>query len=870
MSDAPRPKRGLLRVYLGAAPGVGKTFAMLDEGWRRKERGTDVVVGFVETHRRPKTQAQLRDLEVVPRLQLVYRETVLEEMDVGAIIARRPAVALVDELAHTNVPGCPREKRWEDVDELLAAGIDVITTVNIQHLESLNDVIEQITGIRQRETVPDAVVRRADQIELVDMSPEALRRRMAHGNIYPPERVDAALANYFRPGNLAALRELALLWVADRVEENLHEYMQEHGIAEPWETRERVVVAVTGAPGGEQLVRRAARIAGRLRGGLVGVHVLSSDGLQARAGPALTDQRRLLEELGGSYREIVGDQVAAALVDFARSEKATQVVIGATRRSRWHDLLRGSVVGTVVGRAQGFDVHVIAPSDEEATPGGDEARSHARPVHRGPPLRRRIAAWVLTIVGLPVLTAVLVVGRENLTLATDLLMFLVAAVGIAVLGGVVVGIVAALVASLLANFYFVEPFHTLTISDPENITAIAIFVTAAIGASVLVDRIGTRSREAFQARAEAGALARTSGILIGAPDPLPELLDQLRTTFGLQSASLLSNRDDGWVVDASAGDDPPTVPFDGDRWDLVEDGTTVLVLRGAQLSADDQRVLRTFLSNLALALQSRRLHAEAAAAAQLAEADQFRTALLQAVSHDLRTPLASIKASATSLIQSDVAWSADQREEFARTIDAEADRLNRLVGNLLDMSRLHAGAVLVSRRVVYLEDVVASALASIDHDADRVHVEVPDSLPPADSDPALLERALANTIANALAWSIPPSPVRIEAAEVADRLHLRVIDRGPGVAPADRVRVFQPFQRLGDSTNQAGVGLGLAVARGFIEAVGGRIVLDDTPGGGLTVLLDLPVARPPGGPEMVQGDDVVESESPAGSEAPAG
>ena len=288
MSDEPRPKRGRLRVYLGAAPGVGKTFAMLDEGWRRKERGADVVVGFVETHRRPRTHAQLRDLEVVPRRHLDYRDTVLEEMDVDAVRARRPAVALVDELAHTNVPGSRREKRWQDVEELMVAGIDVITTVNIQHLESLNDVIEQITGIRQRETVPDEVVRRADQIELVDMSPEALRRRMAHGNIYPAERVDAALANYFRPGNLAALRELALIWVADRVEENLQTYMEAHGITEPWETRERVVVAVTGAPGGEQLVRRAARIAGRLSGGLVGVHVVSSDGLdqQDRSWPS--------------------------------------------------------------------------------------------------------------------------------------------------------------------------------------------------------------------------------------------------------------------------------------------------------------------------------------------------------------------------------------------------------------------------------------------------------------------------------------------------------------------------------------------------------------------------------------------------------
>src|SRR6266508_3215677 len=326
--------RGQLRVYLGAAPGVGKTFKMLEEGHRRLNRGTDVVVGFVEPHGRRLTEALLSGLEVVPRKTMTYRGSTFTEMDIDAVLARRPQVALVDELAHTNVPGSRNAKRWQDVDELLAAGIHVVTTVNIQHLESLNDVVEQITGVTQRETIPDAVVRRADQIELVDMTPEALRRRMAHGNIYPPERVDAALGNYFRPGNLAALRELALLWVADRVEEYLTEYQADHGISKTWETRERVVVAITGAPGGEQLIRRAARMAGRGHGDLVGVHVVPSDGLSARQGSDLDSQRVMLDELGGAYREVVGDDISTALAEFARAEKATQLVLGASGRSR--------------------------------------------------------------------------------------------------------------------------------------------------------------------------------------------------------------------------------------------------------------------------------------------------------------------------------------------------------------------------------------------------------------------------------------------------------------------------------------------------------------------------------------------------------
>src|SRR4051794_35760320 len=339
--------RGSLRIYLGASPGVGKTYRMLNEGVRRKDRGTDVVVGLVETHGRAQTAEQLASLEIVPLKTVEYRGTALHEMDTDAILCRRPQVVLVDEYAHTNAPGSTNEKRWQDVERLLDAGIDVISTLNIQHLESLNDVISRITGVTQRETVPDDVVRRANQLELVDMSPEAIRRRMAHGNIYPPERIDTALANYFRPGNLSALRELALLWVADRVEESLHGYLDDHGISESWETRERVVVGITGVPGGEVLIRRAARMAGRVSGELIGVHVAVDDGLSQETSTELAAQRRLVAELGGTAHEIVGQDPAEALIAFARSEKATQLVLGATRRGRIQELIHGSFVARV-------------------------------------------------------------------------------------------------------------------------------------------------------------------------------------------------------------------------------------------------------------------------------------------------------------------------------------------------------------------------------------------------------------------------------------------------------------------------------------------------------------------------------------------
>ena len=346
--------RGQLRIYLGSAAGVGKTYAMLGEGHRRSERGTDVVVAFVEAHGRPHTAAQIEGLEVLPRRRLAYRGTSFDEMDIDAVIARRPEVALVDEFAHTNVPGSRNEKRWQDVEELLEAGIDVISNVNIQHLASLNDVVEKITGVPQRETVPDAIVRAADQVELVDMTPEALRRRMAHGNIYKAEKIDAALTNYFRIGNLAALRELALLWLADKVDEGLQRYREAHDIRTTWEARERVVVALTGGPEGDTLIRRAARIAARSAGGdLLAVHVTTSDGLTAASPGTLANQRRLTESLGGTYHQIVGDNVPEALLTFARAENATQLVLGVSRRSWLSSLLTGPGVSARTMRRSG-------------------------------------------------------------------------------------------------------------------------------------------------------------------------------------------------------------------------------------------------------------------------------------------------------------------------------------------------------------------------------------------------------------------------------------------------------------------------------------------------------------------------------------
>src|SRR5256714_6177336 len=461
---------GQLRVYLGAAPGVGKTYKMLEEGHRRRDRGTDVVVGYVESRGRRHTEGLLQGLEVVPRQTINYRGTAFTEMDIDAILARAPEVALVDELAHTNVPGSRNAKRWQDIQELLDAGITVITTVNVQHLESLNDVVQQITGVPQRETVPDAVVRRADQIELVDMTPEALRRRMAHGNVYAPEKIDAALGNYFRVGNLTALRELALLWVADKVDEQLDRYRAERRIDSTWEARERVVVALTGGTEGDTLIRRAARIAARTKGAdLLAVHVARNDGL-AGADPAkLARQRVLVESLGGTYHQVVGINIPAALLDFARAVNATQLVLGASRRGRIAQIFAPGVGVTTTAESGPIDVHLV--THEEVKRGRSPMT-----LTRGLAWRRRVSGYLLAALGLPLMTVLLTQVRDDLSLPSDILLYLGAVAVVALVGGLYPALVAGLTAFLLLNWYFTPPIHQWTIAERENVLALGVFL----------------------------------------------------------------------------------------------------------------------------------------------------------------------------------------------------------------------------------------------------------------------------------------------------------------------------------------------------------------------------------------------------------
>ena len=846
-------ERGSLRIYLGAAPGVGKTYDMLDEGRRRAARGTDVVVGFVETHGRPHTAALLEGLEVVPRKEVSYRGATFTEMDLDAVLARHPAVALVDELAHTNVPGSGKnEKRWQDIQVLLAAGVDVISTVNIQHLESFNDVVEKITGVPQLERVPDSFVRAADQVELVDMAPEALRRRMAHGNIYSADKVNAALGNYFRIGNLTALRELALLWTADKVDEALQLYREQHAIGETWEARERVVVALTGGPEGETLIRRAARVAARSAGGdLLAVHITRSDGLTGASPANLARQRQLVETLGGSYHQIIGDQIPAALLGFARAENATQLVLGVSRRSRLSALLTGPGIGSQVIRGSGdIDVHLVTHAQMGKGRGLPRLRGSLTP-------RRRVQGFVLAVALPLLLTLALAPAQQQLNLVSDVLLFLLTVVIVALVGGLLPAMIAALGGSLLLNYYFVPPVHTFTIQDTNNALALGVFIVVAALVSSVVDIAARRTRQAARATAEAETLGTLAGSVLRGETALPALLERVREAFGLTSVTLLEKTQsddrrpvvaarsplDEWVVVAAAGEGRCEGPADADT-QVPAGESLMLALRGRPLHVEDQRVVAAFAAQAAVILERHRLTEAAAAAGPLAEADKTRTALLAAVGHDLRSPLASAKAAISSLRSDDILWTPSDRRELLTTADESLDQLARLVDNLLDMSRLRADALTILKRPVALDEVVPLALDALGPKGSTVIVDVPDDLPVVQADAGLLERVIANLVGNAIRYSPPDRPPVITGSGLGERVELRIIDRGPGIPSTHLDQVFTPFQRLGDTDNTTGIGLGLALSRGLTEAMGGSLLPEETPGGGLTMVVSLPRSAP--------------------------
>lgn len=824
-------KRGSLRVLLGAAPGVGKTYEMLEEGRRLLSEGLDVVIAIVETHGRAATAALTEGLPVMSRKTVNHRGTALTEMDLEGVLSRHPAVALVDELAHTNAPGSVNEKRWQDVEALRAAGIDVITTLNVQHIESLGDVVEKITGVVQRETVPDAVVRGADQIEVVDLAPQTLRDRLAMGVVYPAERVDAALSNYFRLGNLTALRELALLWLADEVDSALQSYRQEHGISGTWQARERVVVAITGGPEGETLIRRGARIAARSAGGeMLAVHVSSQDGLRGAVPGALEAQRTLTESLGGTYHQVVGDDIPTALVQFARSVNATQLVVGVSRRGRLASALTGPGIGATVIRESGdIDVHIVTHAAAGSRFSLPRLKGGALSI------RRRILGFALAVSGGPLITWLLIAIRDQDSITADVLAYQLLVVAVALVGGIWPAVFAAIMSGLTLNFFFVEPLYTITIADPRNAWALVLYVIIAILVSLVVDRAARAARHARRATAEAELIGTVAGSVLRGQGAVPALVARAREAFGMSGARLVG--ESGEVL-ATDGEPLPN----GRHSDVPIGERARLELHGGDLDASERRLLGVVVAQLDAALEQTALQETARAADILAEADQVRSALLSAVSHDLRRPLAAALAAVGGLRAAGAALGEQDRADLLDTAVESLDTLSRLLTDLLDVSRIEAGALAVLLTSTDVGDVVLASLDELGLGPSAVELALDVGVPNVLADPVLLQRVVVNLLSNAQRHSPVGTAVRVTTSVLGDRVQVRVIDRGPGISTDRRSDMFTPFQRLGDTDNTTGLGLGLALSRGFTEGMRGTLTAEDTPGGGLTMVVELGTA----------------------------
>ncbi|AGJ78601.1 sensor histidine kinase [Cutibacterium avidum] len=836
--------RGRLRVLLGAAPGVGKTYAMLDEGKHLSKSGSDVVIAVVETHGRAATAAMTEGLEIVPRHLVVHRGIELSEMDLDGVLACDPDVALVDELAHTNAPGSRHEKRWQDVEELLDAGIDVISTVNIQHIESLNDVVEQITGVPQRETIPDTVLRKANQVEVVDLAPQALRDRLSGGKVYPAERIDAALSNYFRLGNLTALRELALLWVADEVDHALADYRSEHGIDSHWEARERVVVALTGGREGETLLRRGARIAARAGGGeLLAVHVTTEDGLRSPHPGELARQRGLVDQLGGSFHQLVGDDIPETLIEFAKSVNATQLVIGASRRGKLSRLLTGHDVESDIIRASGaIDVHIVSH--------GAQAKGIRLPRMGGSlSTRRRIAGFVVLAVFGPLLTWLLVSTRSPEALTTDVLTYEFLAVVVALVGGALPSFVAALASGIALDYYFTKPFYTVTVNEPLHMVALLLYLLTAALVSFVVDRAARKTRVARRAAAESGLLESVAGSVLHGEDAVESLLSKATEAFGLSGARVLT---DGRVV-ASSGTTSDEVT------EQHIDDHSVVEFHGPEPDASERRLLSVITTQLGTALDQRQLEETAKAVEPLAATDRVRTALLSAVGHDLRRPLAAATAAVSGLRSEGAGLSDQDRDDLLETADDALGKLANLVTDLLDVSRLQSGVLGVSVMSVDPAEVIMPALDELSLGPADVEIDLGADVPEMVADPALLQRVVVNLLSNALRYEPAGGRVRLATSSFADRVEIRVIDHGPGIPEDRRDDVMVPFQRLGDADSTVGLGLGLALSKGFVEGMDGTLALEDTPGGGLTMVISLPrVGHAAAGHDDVDHDDIEE------------
>ncbi len=880
-ADEARNKRGRLKIFIGAAAGVGKTYAMLEEAHSLHRAGADVVVGYVEPHGRLDTERLLEGLEAIPTRSAVYRGATLREFDLDAALARKPGLILLDELAHTNVEGSRHPKRWQDALELLDAGIDVITTVNVQHIESLNDVVAQITGVIVRETVPDSVIAQADQVELIDLTPEELVKRLKEGKVYKPAQVDHALRGFFRLGNLTALRELALRQTADRVNREVQDYRQTHRIDNTWPTAERLLVAVGPGEGAMRLVRAAHRMAQSLRAEWIAVFVDTGAQLNAAHHSAVLQALRLAEQLGAETATLSGSNVSEELLNYARQRNVSKLVVGKPARSRWQELFSGSRVNELVRNSGLIDVYVIHGEHD------DTEAAQPMLLQRSSNARQYALALVVFVIASLLSAVVDLVGFGE---ANVVMTYLLGVVVVAFFIGRGPAVLLAIISVLFFDVMFVSPRGTLAVSDTGYLITFAVMIVVGLAISTLASRIRQQAEMSRQRERRTAELYMMSREFAGSPavDALAQIAERhigsvfdatvtvllpddrvqlgigvwvalspadqqtLETERGVAQWSFEHRQEAGRGTNTLAGARALYLPLLGTRG-------TVGVVSVLPHHADDDRLhspdqlhlLETFVNQTALAIERAQLDKEAQAARAQMETEQLRNSLLSSVSHDLRTPLATIQGAASSLLDTGSVIDAGTRSELTQSIHDEAERLNRLVTNLLEMTRLQSGATQLKKEWLDIEEVIGSALRHMASQLNGrpLHMQLPADLPLAPFDGVLIEQVLINLIDNAEKYSPPGTPIDIAASASDAGLRISISDRGAGLATGDEQRVFERFYRA--DASHAGAGLGLTICKGIIDAHGGRIQAFNRAGGGATFAFTLPIqGKPPTVPNL--------------------
>jgi len=877
LAQARREGRGRLKIFLGAAPGVGKTYAMLCAAHERLRDGVDVVAGVVEPHGRKETEALTKGLEVLPSRRMEYRGHDFREMDLDALLDRRPAIALVDELAHTNVPGSRHLKRWQDVEEVLAAGINVYATLNIQHLESLNDVVEQISGVKVRETLPDGVLAGADEIELIDLPPEDLIKRLNEGKVYVPEQARRAVHNFFSPGNLTALREMALRHAAERVDAQMVDYMRSHAIAGPWPTRERILVCIDERMDSGRLVRVAKRAADRRGAAWVAVTVETTRTLSLPESDKdrVAEAMRLAVQLGGETVALQGEDVTAAILAYATERNATQIVVGRPRRLGLLDRFTATVTDRLVERGGGFNILVVG-SDDEGKPKAPRSVVQAQPESRD---------WLGLAVALLATGAATGLGvaiDHWLPVASISVAYLLAVMVVAMRFGLRPAILASLVSFFAFNFFFTEPRFTLAVSDVQNLLTLVFFLIAAFIVSGMASRLRTQvqaSRESARRTANLYDFGRKVTAAATQDDVLWAVVHHVADTIRGKSLVLLpmdgrlaiaagyppedqiddrssAAADWAWAHEKPAGRGSATLPAAHWLFLPLRTARGPVGVLGVQMSEDadlpspeQMRLLETLADQAAVAIERTTLVSDIEMARVATERERLRSALLSSLSHDLRTPLVSIMGAASSLISYDEALSRDNRRDLAQTIQDEAERLNRFVQNLLDMTRLGSGTLKPRIDWADLADIVGGAVerAARLTRSHAVKVDIDPNIPLLCVDAVLLGQVFFNLLDNACKYSAPGTAIKVWARKVADHISIEVADQGPGIPEADREKVFDMFYRVSQSDSQtAGTGLGLAICRGIVEAHGGTIRAEaGLHGTGTAIVIRLPLPPVP-------------------------